>query len=267
MNIMEYRAIKAQEESAKTAPTQTQVTETKSTETQVTETKPTVTTTQTPSPEDNSIVINGEKVTLDELKNGYLRQTDYTKKTQEVAKQRNEVQEAVKFYENLKANPQLVTQLQQVTKVPPQLDPATAKVIELEGKVYDMMLEREISTLQSKYNDFEIKDVLEVAQEKNITNLEDAYFIAKARKGTSTVQPVNTVDLEKQIRDKILRELEAEKNATQTIITSNSSQAPVESNEPKISPAEQKVARMMFRNVADPNAEYIKWRDTNKRVK
>jgi hypothetical protein len=36
----------------------------------------------------------GEEVTLDELSNGYLRQSDYTRKTQEIAAQRNEIQSA-----------------------------------------------------------------------------------------------------------------------------------------------------------------------------
>lgn len=36
----------------------------------------------------------GDEVTLDELSNGYLRQADYTKKTQEIAQQRAEVQSA-----------------------------------------------------------------------------------------------------------------------------------------------------------------------------
>ena len=37
---------------------------------------------------------DGEEVTLDELKRGFLRQSDYTKKTQEVAQQRQQVEQA-----------------------------------------------------------------------------------------------------------------------------------------------------------------------------
>lgn len=36
--------------------------------------------------------IDGQKLTLDELKSGYLRQSDYTKKTQELAEQRKELE-------------------------------------------------------------------------------------------------------------------------------------------------------------------------------
>jgi hypothetical protein len=37
-------------------------------------------------PKDTVIELNGEKLTLEELKNGYMRQSDYTKKTQELKK-------------------------------------------------------------------------------------------------------------------------------------------------------------------------------------
>lgn len=36
--------------------------------------------------------IDGQELTLDELKNGYLRQSDYTKKTQELAEKRKELE-------------------------------------------------------------------------------------------------------------------------------------------------------------------------------
>ena len=42
---------------------------------------------------ENLIEVNGEKVPLEELKNGYLRQQDYTKKTTEVAQKRKELEE------------------------------------------------------------------------------------------------------------------------------------------------------------------------------
>jgi hypothetical protein len=42
--------------------------------------------------EDQVFEIDGQKLTLDELKAGYLRQSDYTKKTQELATKRKELE-------------------------------------------------------------------------------------------------------------------------------------------------------------------------------
>lgn len=62
-------------------------------------------------PEINEIEIDGEKLTLDqirELKKGSLRQSDYTKKTQELSKLRKELSEAEEFYNYFKSNPELL---------------------------------------------------------------------------------------------------------------------------------------------------------------
>ena len=47
-----------------------------------------------------TVEIDGEPVSLDELKLGYLRQSDYTKKTQAVAEQRRAVEEQTRVYES-----------------------------------------------------------------------------------------------------------------------------------------------------------------------
>jgi hypothetical protein len=259
MNIEQYRALKAQEANQASAPAPTPVVETKPVEIPVVKTKPTETeSNKAILPEKVNIEGIGE-VSFDELKSGYLRQSDYTKKTQEVARHKREVQDAVTLFEQLKANPELIKQVTPNIQVPPTLDPSQAKIMELESKVYDMMLEHEITTLQSKYPDFEIREVAPVAQEKNLTNLEDAYFIAKSRRN-----PAETVDkasLEKQIREQIIREMEAEKNATQTIISTRGNIAPIQDSSPKLSDAEKKVARMMKLTDAD----YAKWRDADRR--
>lgn len=46
-----------------------------------------------------------EPVSLEELKNGYLRQADYTRKTQEIATQRQSADKALSFWEALTSNP------------------------------------------------------------------------------------------------------------------------------------------------------------------
>lgn len=164
MNIEQYRALKAKELENSNKP---------EAEEAIVEQTPAVEETKIEEPAKEEVVpelieieIEGQKLTLDELKSGYLRQSDYTKKTQELSRQRKEAEEAIKLFESLKQNPQTVEQIKTTNKIPASLDPATAKIVELENKMYDMMLEKEIETLQSKYKDFEVREVLEMAQKK-----------------------------------------------------------------------------------------------------
>lgn len=215
---------------------------------------------QTTIPEKIEIEGVGE-VDFEELKKGYLRQSDYTKKAQQLASQRKEVEQAINVYEHLRQNPELAQKLVQEGGAPQSLDPTVAKIIELEQKLYDMMLYREIETLQNKYEDFEVKDVLETAHEKGITNLEDAYFLVKSRnmQTQTQTQKESSFDLDslkKQIREEILNELKADGVDTSTTITSRSGASP-EINIPKISQSELKVATSMGMSPE----EYIKWRD------
>jgi hypothetical protein len=48
-----------------------------------------------PAPESLKVEIDGQSLTLEEVKKGYLRQADYTRKTQDLAKERNEFAGAV----------------------------------------------------------------------------------------------------------------------------------------------------------------------------
>ncbi len=257
MNIEQYRALKAQESATPPTPTTPEPTPTQTQETTPTETPKPTEETKASIPEKITIDGVGE-VTFEELQKGYLRQADYTRKTQEVSRKTKEVEEAVQVYEKLKANPQLTQQVFQGGQVPANLDPMQAKVIDLENKLYDMMLEKEIETLQSKYDDFEITDVLKTAQAKNITNLEDAYILAKSLKPQQKPQSIEEV--KKQLRQELLKEIEQEKNATQSIISSNDGVALVPNNEPKLSEAEKKVANMMRLSDTD----YVKWRDVGR---
>lgn len=53
-----------------------------------------------------SVDINGTSVPLAELKNGYLRQDDYTRKTQELAVLRKEAEDALTLWKALQSDPQ-----------------------------------------------------------------------------------------------------------------------------------------------------------------
>lgn len=272
MDLMEYRAMKAQEatDSTKgeqpnaqavqstTEPIQQTNPETKPGEptssTNPLETTPQVEPNPTTSTLPETIDVNGQKVSLEELTKGYLRQSDYTKKTQEVARQAREAQEALAVFNQIKQNPELAEQL--------QINPLELENQALQQNYYDLMLQQEVSTLSSKYADFEVSEILDFALQHNMENLEDAYLLNKQYKGnvqssapsTPNTQAIDVEALKAQIRAELL----AEQN-TSTIISTNGGAPPTTQATPQLSESEIRVARMMKLS----NEDYVKWRDIN----
>ena len=254
MNIEQYRAIKAQEEAERNQPVVEQPNEPEVVEPEKVD--------EVETKEEESkidvIEIDGKEITVEELKNGYLRQSDYTKKTQEVARTKKEVEDAVQFYEMLKQNPEMVQQLKQNTPVPRNLDPTQAQIIEIENKMYDMMLEREIETLQSKYGDFEVREVLELARDKGMSDLEDAYLLLKSKEVIVQKNDIDIEEIKKTLREELMEELKNE-TSTQSVISKNGSTEPPKVKEVQVSEQERRVASHMGMTID----EYVKWRDVN----
>lgn len=245
MNLLEYREMKAQEEKAKeSAP---EVTETVQPQT----TPPEETNAVPETPQITEYEINGEKVSLEELTKGYLRQSDYTKKTQEVARQSREAQEALSLFEQVKQRPEVAEAL--------NYDPREAETRQIEQNYYDLMLEQEVSTLSAKYADFEVSEVLDFAVQRNMQSLEDAYFLNKQYKGTNSTTPaptapiVQSVDVD-ALKQQIREELLAEQN-TSTIISGQGT-PPATQQAPVLTASQMRVAEKMG---LSPD-EYMKWR-------
>jgi len=263
---LQYRELKAREAEAQTkSETKVEqvaqpVVETKQEETKQIETKQEETKQiETKQEEVQKINIDGVgEITLEELKNGYLRQNDYTQRLQDVTKKQADTEDAIKFFNLVKQNPELAEEIKTKIPVPPSIDPTTSKLVELESHLYDVMLDSEITKLQGEFKDFEVREVLKTAKENGLTDLRNAYLLNKSLKGTPDPN-----QLKEQLRQQILQEIETEKNGTQTIIGASGGAVPVSSVLPSISPAEQKVAR--GQGLTD--AEYIKWRDADRTPK
>lgn len=281
MNIDDYRAMVAQEKAQQNSPqtegehsnaqTQPSTTEPVSQGVQTTQqSEPTppsntgetgVQTPPVPNAEPSTpqtIVIEGVgEVSLEELQKGYLRQSDYTKKTQQLANQRREVEQAVSLFDQIKSNPDVA---QQLSEQFPELSPEQLRVQELETKYQDLLLEREVERLQSKYEDFDVREVLQVAYDKKLENIEDAYLLVRSQKApTQSAPTTQTLDIEQvkaQLRQELKQELELELGTT-SIIQTGGATPPKTQDTPTLSNAEQKVARMMRLSDAD----YVKWRD------
>ncbi len=255
MNIEQYRAIKAQE--ASVPPVESAPLPSEDAKQQL-NTEPAEDKTTPTTPEKVTIEGVGE-VFFDELKKGYLRQSDYTKKTQELSAKRKEAEQALALMEELKANPQVVENLKQNIPAVGQLDPVAQMFRQLQNEIYDLKLDNEIKTLQGKYADFEVLDVLKVAQEKQMDNLEDAYLVLK---GKSQPQTTDIEQLKTQIRQELLKELGTKDEALETTITSGGV-APTVDEGPKLSAAEKRIAL----NLKMTDAEYAKWRDVGRSKK
>ena len=141
------------------------------------------------------VKIDGQEldVPVKEALSGYQRQADYTRKTQELAAQRESLQYAATLAEALQADPtgtlQLLSQhygaptgVNQQAEDLELMDPIERQVHELNQKIQGFEqaqakaeLQQEISRLGGKYQDFNAPEVINHALRTGITDLEMAY--------------------------------------------------------------------------------------------
>jgi len=135
------------------------------------------------------------EVTLGELQQGYQRQADYTRKTQELASERQRLEQAEAIVSALEADPQgALTALSSAfgiedSRQPSSTDeweedpdPQEQRIASLEATVAQQTrtsrqtaLEKEVNALHSKYGDFNADALYRHALSNRIPNLEAAY--------------------------------------------------------------------------------------------
>jgi hypothetical protein len=150
---------------------------------------------------DQFVTVGDERVKLSDLRNGYLRQSDYTRKTQELARQREEAQWGLTLQRAYEQNPALAIQIlssqmaqAQPTAVeqPPE-DPIERRLWEQQQYIEQTLapiqqshaeqeLQRIVGSLQTKYDGasyaFDPKAVVQRAVElghQDPYRLEDVY--------------------------------------------------------------------------------------------
>lgn len=141
--------------------------------------------TEQPSATPSTYDIDGEQYTLDQIKEwrqGNMRQSDYTRKSQEVARARQENKDAIELYEFMRNNPEIVQKLNE--EVPDNevaknltVDP---RVIELDTKIRTMEIEKALDKVKSEMKDANEIDILQIATDRRIT-IEDAFQIWKGQ--------------------------------------------------------------------------------------
>ena len=147
-----------------------------------------------------TIKIDGveEQVTLEELQNGYQRHSDYTRKTQEVAAERDRLHQPEQIVSALENNPEETLRTlahsfdldfggqpdssSQDYNWEEEEDPTAKKIAALEKRVEQSesvrrqeAVERQVSNLQETYGDFDSRELLNHALRHKIPNLEAAY--------------------------------------------------------------------------------------------
>ena len=158
-----------------------------------------------------AVTVNGEtfEVPLAELRNGYMRQSDYTRKTQQIAADGEVVRWAKVLQEGFQTNPQGTIQYlaqqfgigltnepdpwQELVENDPSLVPIVDRVRQQEAELAELRREAqttaqeretaavraELNEVQSKYPDFDPQQVIPVALQNGV-RLETAYKIWKA---------------------------------------------------------------------------------------
>ena len=136
-------------------------------------------TTETEQPsEPQKFNINGQELTLEEIKTGYMRQQDYITQREELNKLREESKQALDLVDYLKKNPNLAQKLMEepeAKEVANVVNPAMERIQALEKQLFVQNLDNQISQLKSKYKDFNEVEVLNKAVQMGVKDLEFVY--------------------------------------------------------------------------------------------
>ena len=134
------------------------------------------------------VTVQGQPVTvtLDELRQGYSRHEDYTRKTQELAQQRESLQPYQELYDYLKENPAAAQTIADTLSNygqaggaqpgQPYADPAVKEQIgTLEKRLEMMEVNEEVARFRNTHPESNVDEVMKHALQRNIPNLEDAF--------------------------------------------------------------------------------------------
>lgn len=223
-------------------------------------TEPDQSTEPEPTPTASELELEGiGKVTLDEIrewKQGALRQSDYTKKTQELAKQREELADAMEVYKYLQENPQLVSTLEAIEKgaVNPVLRTTAPEHNLLREVMYNqkaMEVDKKLDALRGKYGEVDEVALFNKATELRTDDLEFVYKALKYDDTASVDQQALIEEAKRQLRE----ELEGNKGKVQTIVGAKAG-TNFQKTVASLTPEEKRVAEAMGMSPSD----YLKWK-------
>ena len=171
--------------------------------------------------------IDGEVFTKEQLiefKKGYMRQSDYTKKTQELAEQRKALSAGVEI-SNEEGNTDTINTVE------------LTQIQELTAKVKGMELDNEIKLLKEEFSDFDELKALEKANELGINNLRDAYLMTR--------QILDMEAIRNQLKAELLEEIKKTREVTSDEIITQQKTSKVEEKKSPFSERQKEIASYM----------------------
>lgn len=189
---------------------------------------------------------------LKEWKNAGLRQSDYTRKTQELARQREELKDASNIYNYLKEHPYIIDSINRTEGNPTEFTqsaptPERQMIQKLAYNQKAMQTDLKLTELHQKYGDFDETQLFQTAVDKKIEDLE---FVLKGMMYDNKRSDASSVQTAKE---QLRAELESDRDTVSTII---SSKANKKGHKPSLTPEEKKVAA----NFGLSESEYLKWK-------
>ena len=172
--------------------------------------------------------VDGTPITLDEARNGYLRQADYTRKTQELAERSRALSEAEAIAAALQQDPAGtlaalqeafgLTGASQESDPFEEMDPDVARIVALEQKIAaqeqaatQAAIEAELDGLHQQFGEFDDSALFAHAIKGGFPNLKAAY----ADMNFTTLQA--QLDALKAQQDQEKARLEAKRQATSVV--------------------------------------------------
>lgn len=181
-----------------------------------------------PQPEEFEVTLGaGEKVkvTRDELVKGYMRQSDYTRKTQELARQKEELGKQPTKEERKTEYPRPFSFPDDEDDGDEEIGQIKQRVETLEAENQMLAAEREVDSqiarLQKEYGDVDgklnteegVKEVIKYAVEKNYSKLDSAYLELRG-KGLIT-------EARKKGQEDVLKGMNAREKASKGVSSSS----------------------------------------------
>lgn len=204
----------------------------------------------------NYVEINGKKYTIDEIQEwqkGYLRQSDYTRKTQQLAEQRKQYEKAIELYNYLQSKPQLIEKLAELEK---ELDSDVAsalnvntnpEILDLNIRLKSLEIEKELNEIVSKDKHANEVEILNLATELG-TDIKTAYYIWKGQNFDKILeQELNNYST------KITNEIKKNQQQTKTLI--NGADKPVDNTF-----GLSEIERIYADKLGMSYEEYAKWK-------
>lgn len=201
-----------------------------------------------------SVIKYGEQeFKVEELVQTKQQFEELTKEQQRIQQELEDARVAREYYQAMMKNPAYAKTFAENNGLK-FVDPSEQEKLSIERKYNQLLLEREIENMQLKHKDFNPKEVISFAVERNINNLEDAYLLHKARSGGDKEMDVNA--LKEQILQEVKNELQYTVNTGSMIGASGGGAKQVQDSAPVLSSHELKIAQ----NLGLSPQEYAKFK-------